>query len=647
MNRRRAQRIAALGLAALCLLAAGRETARAQAEEGSQYVNFNFDRVDIRLLVKLVGEMTGRRFVLDDTIDAKVTVVTPPQIPVEEVYPLFLSVLESSGYSVVRKGSVHHIVRLPDQALGAAPVGDAEAGPDTEGIVTKVIQLTHVSAADLRKVLEPMVRGGKAGALAAFGPTNHLIITDTAGNIRRIEDIIRELDKPGSARIAEVVALKYAAAEDVARQMTATILAAEKAETRVGQHMLQVSEGKGALPTDVVIVPAPHANSLLLVGTPVQLAELKRIVALLDTEGEGGRGPLNAIFLKYLSAEEAAKSLNALLEKTQVKDQRRRVALEPNVANNALIVDAAPRDFEWVKGLVESLDQVPQQVLVEVLIVEVALGESLDLGFEWATTEAVSEGDTTVIGRGRFAGADQLMDIVTTGMFPQGLTVGIAAGTYEDLAGNIIPKVPVLLSALAQNRDVKILSSVPLWAQNNTEATVSVVENIPILKSTIEGGAGTARDVIQNIDRVDVGIKLKFTPHVNPDGDVTMQLNPSIEAIIDEGLADQPYTPTIAKREVSTTVTVPNKATIAISGLIREDRVTVVGKVPFLGDIPLLGVLFRHKANQVQRTNLLIFVTPHIVTDVKEATALREEWEQRTALPPIKLSPEPAARTGE
>ena len=126
------------------------------------------------------------------------------------------------------------------------------------------------------------------------------------------------------------------------------------------------------------------------------------------------------------------------------------------------------------------------------------------------------------------------MDLVTKGVFPQGLSIGMARGAYTDTEGRLQPSIPLLVTALAQNRGVKILSSVPLWAQNNTEASVSVVDNIPILKSTIEGGAGTARDVIQNIDRMDVGIKLKLTPHVNPDGQVTMQLNPSIEAIIDE-----------------------------------------------------------------------------------------------------------------
>ena len=609
---------------------AGHSHAPAQTGKGS-YVNFSFDQVDIRLLVKLVGEMTGKRFVVDNSVAGKVTIVSPPQIPVDEVYPLFLSVLESAGYSVVEQDGVCNVVALPERGIASAPVVGAEDQSRREGVITKVIKVENISATELKKVLEPMVRGGKTGALAAFGPTNHLIVTDTSENIRRIEQIIRELDKPGSARVVEFVKLEHAPAEEVAAQLTAAIRGMETADKSLSRHIQQVAEGAGSAPGDIVVVPAPGANSLVLVGTTVQIAEIKRIAQMMDVEASSGYGRLNAIFLKYLSAEEAAKSLNALLAKSVVKDQRQRIAIEPSVANNALIVDAAPKDFEYVRSLVEQLDQVPQQVLVEILIVEVNLGKSLDLGVEWSTVDIPEKGRTTAIGRSNLGDTDAIAELATKAVFPQGLAIGIAKGTYTDSSGNVLPNIPVLIQALAQNRDVKILSNVPLLAQNNTEASVSVVDNIPILKSTVEGGAGTARDVIQNIDRVDVGMKLKFTPHVNPNQDVTMQLAPSIEAIIDEGEAGK-YTPTIAKREVATTVTVPNKATVVISGLIREDLLKTVSKIPILGDIPLLGILFRSTSDQKQRTNLLIFVTPHIVTDIQEAAQMKDLLIGRTGL---------------
>ncbi|MGD9873586.1 MAG: type II secretion system secretin GspD [Kiritimatiellia bacterium] len=615
------------GLLFFCALLPGHLPA--QQNGSRQYVNFNFDRVDIRLLIKLVGEITGMQFVVDEDVKAEVTVVTPSQIPADEVYPLFVSILESSGYSIIKKDTLSHIVPLAAREVPSAPVMTGDTSGEA-GIITKVIKLKFIDALELRAMLLPMVSGGKTGSLSAFGPTNHLLITDTAENIARLEKIIAEMDKEGSNRIAEVVPLKNASAEDVAAQLMMAIEGSETSGRRVSRHLQQVAEGRAAVPTDMIVVPVIHANSLLLVGTPANINEMKRMLDKLDTEGIANRGPLNAIFLKYLQAEDAAKSLNALLEKTTEKDQKRRIAIEPDIANNALLVHGSPRDCEWVQELVAKLDQMPQQVLVEILIVEVSADKNLDLGVEWSTIDMAEDGRTTVLGRSRPGETDTLMDYITEGILPQGLAVGVAKGTYTDASGNVQPSIPVLLRALAQDRDIKVLSNIPLWAQNNTEASVSVVENIPILKSTIEGGSGTARDTIQNIDRLDVGIKLKLTPHVNPDKEVTIELNPCIEAVIDSSAGELAYTPTITKREVSTTVTVKDKTTIAISGLIRDDQINTVYKIPLLGDIPILGHLFRSTSKRSERTNLLIFVTPHIVTESDAALAERKSWENRS-----------------
>jgi len=622
-------------------------TVSAEPEETS-YVNFSFDRVDIRLLVKLVGEMTGRQFVMDDGVKGDVTVVTSAQVPSDQAYPLLLSILESIGYSVVEQENLYHVVSLPAEKVRRAPVVTGQEDVLTEGIITKVISLEHVGAVELQRILAPMVRGGDSGALAAFGPTNHLIVTDTAENIRRLEQIIARLDMPGASSAMEVLHLQHAAAEDVAGQVMAAVLASQDAGSQFSRHVKKITGGGASLPGGVAVVPSAQANSLIVVGSPLQLKEIKRIVSLLDQTEVAGRGPLNAVFLKYLSADEAAKSLNALLDKGGEKDEsvRRRIAIEPNTANNALLISASPRDYEWVRDLVKQLDLIPQQVLMEVLIAEVTLGKNLDLGVEWASIDAPQNGSTTVIGRSRPGKTDSVATFLKDGIFPQGLTFGLARGTYTDASGNIVPRIPFILRALARDNKVELLSNVPLLSQNNKEASVSVVENIPMLKSTIEGGAGTARDVIQNIERTDVGIKLKLTPQINKDQDVLMSLNLSIEAVVDEG-PEGKYTPTIAKREVMTTVTVPDRATVAITGLIREDKLVENHKVPILGDIPLLGALFRRKSTSKKRTNLLILVTPHVVTDQKSAQAMKKRLEMRTGLGPTITNFNKYSHTGE
>lgn len=588
-------------------------------------VNFNFDNADLRLVIRLAGEITGRRFVIDDKVAGTVTVVANDRIPADRVYPFLLSILEARGFSVIEREGASYVVPLPEGTAASVPVDVTGQG---QGLVTRIFHLKHIDAAAFARMIEPMVRGGKQGAVAAFAPTNHLIVTDTSSGMSRILRILEEMDQPGTARTIEVVPLQHASADELAAQVMAALGGAESAGARVSRHMQQVAGGAADGPADVLVVPASQANRLVLVGSSVQIAELKRIIAELDTEPIASAGRLNAIFLKYLPAEDAAKSLTSLLSKTVDKDQRQRIAIEPNTANNALIIDATARDFQWVKSLIESLDIAPQQVLVEVLIAEVSLGKQIDLGVEWATLDTPGKGEIVGLARSRPGETDTILDSVTKGIFPQGLAIGVANGT--NAAGD--PQIPFLLRALQSDRDVNILSSVPLLAQNNVQASVSVVENIPILKSTIEGGSGTARDVIQNIDRIDVGIKLKITPRVNPNDEITMVLNPSIEAIVDQGSADVQFTPTIAKREVSTTITLKDRATVVISGLIRQDKIRKEMKVPLLGDIPYLGALFRYSTDQTQRTNLLIFVTPHIVRSQKDAEELKLRLQDRTTI---------------
>ena len=607
-------------------------------------VQFNFEQADIRLVTQIVGKITGRKFVVPEGVTGKVTILTQGRIPVEEVYPLYLSMLEASGYTVAERGGVHQVTLLPG---GPALASGSGLGG---GLVTKLIPLKNVNATEVKKSFEPLVRGGKEGALEVFLPGNHLIVTDTSANVARLEALVAQLDKPGSGSSVEVVPLKHASAGEVADQLRATFGATDSAVNKINRHFQQVAGGTGDLPTDFTVVAAPQANSLILVGMPMQIAETKRIIELMDVENPNGFGRLNAIFLKYLAAEEASKSLNALLGKapaTEGAAVQRDIAIEPSVANNALLVDASPQDFEYVRRLVERLDVVPQQVLVEVLIAEVNMEQGLDLGVEWFGIDSPEGSGTGGFVRSRYGDSDSMTELLTKGTFPQGLALGVISGTFTGADGKEYNQIPMYLKAMAGTRDLKILSNIPLWAQNNLEASVSVVENIPILKSSVEG-SGSDRDFIQNIERLDVGIKLKLTPHVNPDREIQLDLNPSIESVVEESSEALKYTPTIAKREVKTTVTIPDRTTVVLSGLIREDTSKIATKVPLLGDIPFLGALFRSTSNAKKRTNLLIFVTPRIVTDMQVAEREKARLERATSLedaPQAMDEPYPDAET--
>ena len=629
----RASRLAAAAMAGWCL-AAGAQQPKDPIAIGA------LDRVKVEAFAQLLSDATGRPFAVAGDVDATFTVIVPGgdtlKLPADDVYAFGLSVLASAGLSVVDEGGSCRIVRLPEGgglAVGAA-MREGETG---NGLVTRVFSLQHAAADDVRRVLEG--GGGRKGWIAVLESSNHLVVTDTARTLERVALLVAELDRPGLARVTEVVPLAFADADALARQLNTTMTQAAPPE---GQQLAARLQGAGApgAARGGLVVAAPHANSLILVGPAALLAEYKALIARLDVDLPTGRGHLKAVSLQYLKADEAAKSLSALLEKSAAKaadgKDIRRIAVEASPANNALLVDASPNDFEVVRALLEQLDRAPEQVHIRVLIAEL----SDSSGFTWgvgltALTAPGKAGDTAVSAGTRIAGdaGDALVEDAARGVLPQGLTAAISHAR-RNADGSLRIDYPGIVSieALRERGDVEILSETALQAQNNAEATLSIVDEIPILKSTIEGGSGTARDVIQNIERQEVGVKLKLMPHVIPGGLVRMDLQPSIESVISSGSSTTEFTPTIAKRTANTTVTVPDGQTIVIAGLTRKDKQKVDHRLPLLGDIPLLGWFFRYTREIEKTANLLILVTPIIFREPGDAAGSTEAWRLRTGI---------------
>ncbi len=612
-----------------------------QPESAGAGINFTFEDVEIRSFVKLVGEVTGKRFVIGEGVAGKLTVVSPRVSPAE-IYPLFLSIIESAGYSVEESGGVLHVVALKGHKGGlAAVLGTGDAVPD-QGVYTKIFRLTHVSATAISKALEPG-KESAGGTVRALEETNHLVVTDSASGIRRVEALLAEIDQPGLARVTDIVALQYASADDMAQQLN---LALAENQTRAQRLVERLPAGRrsDAVPSSdartALVVAAPHSNRLILVGTQAQVESLRDLIARMDVDVPSGHGRLNAIFLRHLSAEEASENIWALLKQRQPAAGTeaagsRGIAIQASPSSNALLVDAGPGDFEVVKRLIEQLDQSPEQVHIGVVIMEVSHGDGFQFGLDIAAVDQPQTvGDTVVQGSFGLGDASGLLSSVQDGIFPRGMSIGIAHGSSMGADGTIQTGFPGLLNidAFRSNSRFKILSETSLQSQNNKEATVSVVNEIPILKSEITGGSGTAKDVIQNIERVDVGIKLRITPHFIPGGRIRMALNPSIEAVIDSGSETTQFTPTIAKREVETMVTVEDGRTIVIAGLTRQDERESERRVPFLGSIPILGWLFRRTEMVSERTDVLIFVTPTVVSEFSAAKGHQKRWEKKTGL---------------
>ena len=598
----------------------------------------------VATFAQILSNATGRPFaVAGDVESATFSILLPSNqpldLPADDAYAFGLSVLTSAGLSVIEEGNACRIVRLPDG--GGLSVGaSATETNDVHGLVTRVFRLKHVAADDVRRILEG--GSGKKGWIAVLETSNHLVVTDTAKTLERVASLVEEIDQPGLSRKTEIVKLSFADAESLAEQLNAIASQALQSEgARLAQRL--GSQTGAVVPPSLlragVAVAAPRSNSLILVGQESQIAEFKELIAKLDIDAPTGYGNLNFIPLEYLKAEDTAKMLASLLEKSAGQDQKgaRRIAVEANVVNNALVVDAAPNDFQIVRQLVQNLDKAPGQVHVSLLIAEVTDGN----GFTWDPSFTVLDvanrnGATRVAGGSRLSGdTSSIIPGAVQGMLPQGLTAAMSHNAVSfDANGNLVsgsfPGI-VSIEALKSDSKIKIISETALQAQNNIEAEVKIVDDIPYLKSSVEG-SGSDRDYLQNVDRMEVGVTLRFTPYIVSDGTVRMVLQPTIASVLNMG-ADS-LNPTIAKRSANTTVTVPDGNTIVIAGLTKTATKRVERRIPILGSIPLLGWLFRYKSDSEETTNLLIFVTPTIIATPADASAPSAAWREKTGIDP-------------
>lgn len=614
-------------------------------------IMFNFEQVDVRVFAQVVGSFIGKRYTVAENVKGTLTVISP-NVSRKDAEKLFSAVLESSGFTIVQDGEMNRIVNLPERKANMGVIVTDEGKTPEFGLVTRIMRLNHVSVVEMSKMLELQL--SRKDVVSTLEETNHLIITDTVSSVKKIEELVKELDKPGMARTTEVLPLNHANATELARQLMASFAdnpsRAQELTNRMAAGTAYANTVSMSVPT---IVASTHSNGLVVTGTQRQIQSVKDLIAKLDVPAPSGRSSFNIIALNYIKAVDIAKNISTVVEKFAAGNGDtsliRRVAVEAIAESNTLLVNATPEDFKAIEAVIKALDVKPKQVHISVLIAEVSEGDLDKLG---VTITALNSPDA--VGKNAFAGATRstadnmgMLSQLSSGMFGQGLTFGIAHGSYTDANGNIVTDYPGVfnIDAIKGNDKVKILANPSLGAQNNVEAEVSVVDNIPITEATITG-SGSDRDVIQNITRMDVGVKLTMTPHIIPDGIVQLELEPSIEAVTDKGVSTD-YAPTISKRKVKTTVMVEDGKTIVIAGLMRNDKAEIKKKIPLLGDIPLLGWLFRWNSTEEKKTNILIFVTPTVISDSASADALRTDLEKRTGLASEAISKEMAVPVEE
>jgi general secretion pathway protein D len=586
------------GLLALCLLWV--------APLVAQTITLNLKDADINALIGTVAEVTGKNFIVDPRVKGKVTVISSRAMDSDEVYHVFLSILKVHGFAAVPSGQVIKI--LPDVSAkqdSVPTVSDARPGSGDE-MVTRVIQVDNVASAQLVPILRPLVP--QQGHLAAYPTTNVLIISDRAENVSRLVDIIRRIDKVSDAEI-EVIRLEHASATEVVRVLNAISRG-------------RPAQAKGAPAAAQTLVADERTNSVLLGGDRSSRLRLRAIISHLDTPLERG-GNTKVIYLKYSKAADLVDTLRGV-GKIQGDKAKGKAAAPVNIdkeldiqadeSTNALVITAPPALMRSLEAVIRQLDIRRSQVLVDAIIAEVGERKARELGVQWAFNGIGS--NVSPVGGTNFTNAALPLSAVLEGIVNNtvpGLARGLALGGGNVTDGGQF-KWGAVIQALAADSDANVLSTPSIMTLDNEEAEIIVGQNVPFVTGsfTSTGAAAGSVDPFQTIQREDVGITLRVKPQINEGNAIMMEIEQEISSISDSAEASDIITD---KRSIKTNVLVENGQVIVLGGLI-EDRITETEqKVPLLGDLPILGVLFRTSTTRHEKANLMVFIRPGIVRD--------------------------------
>ncbi|VAW78567.1 General secretion pathway protein D [hydrothermal vent metagenome] len=590
------------GLLALCLFWV--------APLFAQTITLNLKDADINALISTVAEVTGKNFIVDPRVKGKVTVISSRAMDNDEVYQVFLSILKVHGFAAVPSGQVIKIVPDVSAKQDSIPnASDAEPGSGDE-MVTRVIQVENVASAQLVPILRPLVP--QQGHLAAYPTTNVLIISDRARNVARLVSIIRRIDKVSNSEI-EVIRLEHASATEVVRVLNAI--------SRGGG-----AQAKGSPAATRTLVADERTNSVLLGGDRSSRLRLRAIISHLDTPLERG-GNTKVIYLKYAKAADLVDTLRGVGKIQGVKAKGKAAApanidkqldIQADEATNALVITAPPALMRSLEAVIRKLDIRRSQVLVDAIIAEVSEKKARELGVQWAFDGTGSNG-TPVAGTNfdntQGIPATALLGSIATGTVP-GLSNGLSIGGANITDGGKI-KWGAVLQALAADTDANILSTPSITTLDNEEAEIVVGQNVPFVTgsfSNTAGSSGTAGTVnpFQTIQRQDVGITLRVKPQINEGDAIMMEIEQEISSISNSAAASDIITD---KRSIKTKVLIQDGQVIVLGGLI-EDRVTeTVQKVPLLGDLPIIGALFRSNGTNHDKANLMVFIRPIILRD--------------------------------
>ncbi|MBW1821179.1 MAG: type II secretion system secretin GspD [Deltaproteobacteria bacterium] len=585
--------------------------------ESKRFISIDFNNVDINVFIKFISELTGKNFVVDNKIRGKVTVISPSKISVKEAYKVFESVLEVHGYATVKAGKVIKIIPSPEARTKNIEtlLKESAASPEDK-IITQIITLKYANASEIKKLFASLI--SKSSVILAYSPTNMLIVTDFHSNIKRLMRILKAIDVTGIGHEISVIPLEFSDSEKLVKILSAVFQPKKAAR-------------KGASERTIMFIADDRTNTVVLLASEVDSLRVKSLISMLDKPTPKDKGKIRVYYLEYATAEELAKVLQAQTSgksKTSTKGGKAPIlsgqaTITADKATNSLIIMADNEDYQVIEEIIKKLDIPRAMVFIECLIMEVNTTKDFKLGTEWkAFGEAHYDGKDGVAGGG-FSGEEftSLGGLATSGALPGGFSLGVFAETIN-ISGIIFPSIAAIIEVYKKDKDVQIISTPQLLTTDNEEAKIYVGKNIPFqTRSSAEGGTET----YSSFEYRDVGTMLKITPQISQDGMVRLAISQEVTKL--ESTID--FRPTTLKRTIDTTVIVDDNSTVVIGGLIDDSFSKTEYKVPILGDIPLLGWLFKSRRTQREKTNLFVFLTPHVINNKADAQKIYNQKKEK------------------
>ena len=578
---------------ALCLLFfCLSETVFAYTPEAT--IQLNVQDGELRDLVKWVSQSTGRKVIIDPRVQGKVTVLANNTMNADEAWQTLLSVLQVHGYAAVETDGVTKIVPDSIARMNTIPVvdGKKQGGDD---LVIRIIKPKHISASKLEAVLRPIQP--PTAYLAAPPETNALIIADRAGNINKMAAIIERIDNANEQSM-ELVELKFAGAEAVVTTL---------------QAMFQDTSGNNS--TNFQLAMDSRTNSVLVSGDINLRKKVREVINALDRPGKlHGNTPV--VYLHYLKAQEMAGILKGVMDgiKQDSRDAsvtNASLSIEPSETTNALVLTAPPKLMDTMVDVIKKLDIRRAQVLVEAIIVEVKEGKGSELGVQWRSEPRGDSNNGIRIGT-HFPSSDG----PSFADFEKGtLGAGLNLGFYHK------GSFKALVKAMATDDTFNILSTPTLVTLDNEEAKIVIGQNVPFVTGQQTGSSSSTDNPFQTITRNDIGTKLSVKPRVNGGDAITLKVSQEISSINTKTKASDIVTDT---RSLETSVLIRDGDILVLGGLINDEVVQSRSKVPLLGDIPLLGALFRSERNEIKKRNLMLFMKPTILNSYDQAAMISQ-----------------------